>query len=76
MVIDKQVRSLFKLLAIGKTLRAAAARADMDEKAARKYRKLGKLPSELEVSHTWRRQAGRSSIRYPPTSWLLVLRKR
>jgi hypothetical protein len=26
----------------------------MDEKTARKYRKLGKLPSELEQPHTWR----------------------
>jgi hypothetical protein len=28
--------------------------AGMDEKTARKYRKLGKLPSELEQQHTWR----------------------
>jgi hypothetical protein len=54
MVSDKQVRGLFKLLAMGKTLRVAAARADMDEKTARKYKKLGKLPSEVKVSHTWR----------------------
>jgi len=53
MVSDKQVRRLLKLLAIGKTLRVAAARADMDEKTARKYSTLGKLPSELNVSHTW-----------------------
>lgn len=32
----------------------AAIRSGMDEKTARKYRKLGKLPSELEQPHTWR----------------------
>ena len=26
----------------------------MDEKTARKYRRLGKLPSEMQVSHNWR----------------------
>ncbi len=32
----------------------AAIKAGMDEKTARKYHKLGKLPSELEQPHTWR----------------------
>jgi hypothetical protein len=32
----------------------AAIKAGMDEKTARKYRKLGKLPSELENPHKWR----------------------
>lgn len=32
----------------------SAAKAGMDEKTARKYRKLDKLPSELEKQHTWR----------------------
>ena len=31
----------------------AAMKAGMDEKTARKYRMLGKLPSELEKRHTW-----------------------
>ena len=38
----------------GKSLAASAAKADMDEKTARKYRQLGKLPSEIKVEHTWR----------------------
>lgn len=29
-------------------------KAGMDEKTARKYRRLGKLPSELKTQHTWR----------------------
>jgi hypothetical protein len=47
-VTDRQVRRLRALLRDGKPLKAAALRADMDEKTARKYRDLGRLPSELE----------------------------
>jgi hypothetical protein len=43
-----------ELLGKGKSLAAAAAKADMDEKTARKYRELGKLPSEIKADHTWR----------------------
>jgi hypothetical protein len=42
------------LLTKGKTLAAAAAKADMDEKTARKYRQLGRLPTEVQPEHTWR----------------------
>jgi len=42
------------MLGKGKNLAAAAAKADMDEKTARKFRQLGKLPSELRVEHIWR----------------------
>ncbi len=54
MVTDRQVRKLWRLLAGSKTLTAAAVRADMDEKTARKYRQLGKLPSEAAQPHHWR----------------------
>lgn len=54
MVTDRQVRRLVKLVQKGKTKAAAADKAGMDEKTARKYLRLGKLPSELEVEHTWR----------------------
>jgi len=53
-VTDRQVRRLMEMLGKGKNLAAAAAKADMDEKTARKYRALGKLPSEIKVDHTWR----------------------
>ena len=43
-----------EMLGKGKSLTVAAAKADMDEKTARKYRSLGKLPSEIKVEHTWR----------------------
>ena len=29
-------------------------KAGMDEKTARKYRRLGKLPSQIKQEHTWR----------------------
>ena len=53
MVTDRQVRRLLRLLADSKTLWAAAARADMDETTARKYRDLKKLPSEVAKPHDW-----------------------
>ncbi|HUT03524.1 MAG TPA: IS21 family transposase [bacterium] len=37
-----------------RTLRAAADKAGMDEKTARKYLRLGRLPSEVQKPHTWR----------------------
>jgi len=43
-----------ELLGKGKSLAASAAKADMDEKTARKYRELGNLPSEIKVEHSWR----------------------
>lgn len=54
MVTDEQVRNLMKLIKKEKTLSIAAAKAGMDEKTARKYRKLQKLPSQYAVDHTWR----------------------
>lgn len=54
MVTDQQVRRLWKLMVSEKTMASAAAKAGMDEKTARKYRDLGKLPSEVRAEHTWR----------------------
>jgi hypothetical protein len=54
MVTDKQVRILMKALHSEKTKATAAAKAGMDEKTARKYNRLGKLPSELKIEHNWR----------------------
>lgn len=54
MVTDNQVRRLIKLINIEKTLALAAAKAGMDEKTARKYKDLGKLPSEVKPDHNWR----------------------
>jgi len=38
---------------LGLTLQQAADKANMDEKTARKYRQIGKLPGEVAVVHTW-----------------------
>ncbi len=54
MVTDRQVRRLMKLIKRNKILAVAAAKSGIDEKTARKYRRLGKLPSEVKVAHTWR----------------------
>ena len=54
MVTDQQVRRLFKLIQSEKNFGIAAMKAGMDEKTARKYREMGKLPSELNQEHNWR----------------------
>ena len=54
MVTDQQVRRLFKLVHTEMNFGITAAKAGMDEKTARKYRKLGRLPSEMSKEHTWR----------------------
>jgi hypothetical protein len=53
-VTDQQVRHLFRLGRQDRPKGQAAARAGLDEKTARKYRRLGKLPSEVRMEHTWR----------------------
>jgi transposase InsO family protein len=57
MISDKQYWRLMKLLNAGKTLNRAAALSDMDEKTARKYRHLGKPPSQVRQSRGYRTRA-------------------
>lgn len=54
MVTDKQVRRLFALTKTEGNQEIAAAKAGMDPKTARKYRRLGQLPSELPAPPRWR----------------------
>ena len=54
MVTNQQVRILMKTVKTEKTLALSAAKAGMDEKTARKYRRSGRLPSEMSEPHTWR----------------------
>lgn len=54
MVTDHQVRKLMKELRKGRSLQLASAKAGMDVKTGRKYRDLGKLPSECKPERTWR----------------------
>lgn len=53
-VTDQQVRRLFRLDHLNRPMGQTAARVGMDDKTARKYRRLGKLPSEVRMKHTWR----------------------
>ncbi len=56
MITDNQARKLMKYLQEKMTFGVAATKSGMDEKTARKYRDLDKLPSELlaERIRTWR----------------------
>ena len=54
MVTDNQVRILMRNLQREKTKAIAAAKSGMDPKTARKYERLGQLPSEVKCEHTWR----------------------
>ena len=53
-VKNKQVRLLMKYLTEGKTLELASAKSDLNEKTARKYRDLEKLPSECKKERLWK----------------------
>jgi hypothetical protein len=55
MITDQQVRKLRRLDGNGVPKELAAAQAGMDGKTARKYRRLGKLPSEVKpMDRDWR----------------------
>lgn len=54
MVTDHQVRRLFLEMNKQPSKSLAAAKASMDEKTARKYVKLGTLPSQLKQPRTYR----------------------
>ena len=57
MVTNNQVRILMRILQTEKTKAIAAAKSGMDAKTARKYERLGQLPSEIRCEHTWRTRA-------------------
>jgi hypothetical protein len=54
MVTDQQVRRLRRLDLEGVPRGQAAARVGMDDKTARHYRQLRRLPSEVRMEHDWR----------------------
>jgi hypothetical protein len=57
LVTDKQVRRLLALVKLGNNQEVAAAKAGMDRKTARKYVRVGRLPSELPPAPRWRTRA-------------------
>ena len=54
MVRNHQVRLLMETLSQGKTVAAAAAKAQMSENTARKWRNRGELPDPATGERTWR----------------------
>src|ERR1035441_8187270 len=54
MMTDRQVRRLMSLLQKEQSLQVSADKAGMDRETARKYRKIGELPSAVRPEHDWR----------------------
>jgi hypothetical protein len=53
MIKDNQMRRLIKIMNKTDNISLSASKTDMDEKTARKYLKLNKLPSDLKKEHSW-----------------------
>lgn len=71
MVTDQQVRRLMKFVHSGDSLAQAASKAAMDEKTARKYRRTGKLPSQLKPPRLWRTRPDPFAKVWPEVEQLL-----
>jgi hypothetical protein len=54
MISDRQVRKVIELMQSEPTKAIAAVKAGMRERTARKWARLGKLPSEVKIAHSWR----------------------
>lgn len=72
MVKDEQVERLMKELAKGRAQKTAAHMAGMSERTARRYVKLGGLPSEVAVPHTWRTRDDPFEAVWPEAEALLA----
>jgi hypothetical protein len=73
MVTDHQVRRLQHLDLKGIPKGRAAAQAGMDDKTARKYRRLGWLPSEVRLEHHWRTKRDPFADVWPQLEALLAV---
>jgi len=73
MVTDHQVRRLRRLDLQGLPRGRAAVRTGMDEKTARKYRRLGRLPSEVRMEHHWRTKPDPFADVWPQLEQLLAV---
>ena len=71
MTTDQQVRLLMSLIKKGLPLVTAAVKAGMSEGTARKYRRLGKLPSEVGAPHGWRTRPDPFEAVWPEVEALL-----
>ncbi len=68
---DKQVRRLLKLSKEGLPLSTLAAKAGVDVKTARKYMKLGRLPSQMNAPRDWRTHEDAFADTWPDVEALL-----
>ena len=74
MVTDQQVRKLRRLDENDVPKEVAALRAGRDAKTARKYRRLGKLPSEVKaMARDWRTHPDAFAEVWPDLEALLVV---
>jgi hypothetical protein len=74
MVTDHQVRKLFRLNQQGLPKEQAALKAGMDPKTARKYRRLGQLPTEVKrMDRSWRTRPDPFAAVWPQLEDLLRL---
>jgi hypothetical protein len=72
MITNQQVRKLRRLDGNGVPKEVAAARAGMDAKTARKYRRLGKLPNEVKpMDRDWRTHPDAFAAVWPELETLL-----
>ncbi len=77
MITDPQVRKLRRLDLQGTGKERAALKAGMDAKTARKYRRLGKLPSEVNImDRDWLTRADAFTEVWPQIQELLRLNPR
>jgi hypothetical protein len=74
MITNQQVRKLRRLDEQGIAKEVAAARAGMDGKTARKYRRLGRLPSEVKtMDRDWRTRPDAFAEVWPDLEALLEI---
>jgi hypothetical protein len=73
MVTDHQVRRLRRLDLQGLPRGPAAVRAGMDDKTARKYRRLGRLPRAVRLEHHWRTKPDPFADVWPQLEALLAV---
>src|SRR5262245_66616361 len=73
MITDHQFRRLMKLSKTEDTLAAAAAKAGMDEKTARKWSRIGRQPSEVKKTRTYWTRPDTFAEAWPEIEQLLEL---
>ncbi len=73
MVTDPHIRRLRRPDQQGLSKSQTAAKAGIDDKTARKYRRLGKLPSEVPMQHSWRTRSNPFAEVWPRVEEQLTL---